>query len=497
MEACLASKFEQTNLRNQLIATGERELIDGHWGSPDLIWGYHYPSQAGENRLGKLLMELRSQLQTASQELSVAEKTVTALYHLDWPMKCLHDGLPDKYKERLQTLAKSCDLACFVCVLQARMICIGLIGLGNRIDAWEHRMRTENVDVNSKGRPCRERMLVELRRASSEFAATFDIQRNTDVASWADLRHQLSKFLLWPESAVDSALGPERPVLPTKVTYTQQRAGVIFNGKEYPLCLNENQAHFVEELLLGHADCQESRGVGEVVPLANGGKPSIFGGRFARQLVGALSDAECTKLIELSEKLGYGLAGSRGFNPFARFAFRCLADAPGVAAALDRRLGALLPTEYPPGSGQRRVGFNQRLRFLKYLPGMHHSGDHTDCAHEDPDVGKSMITVQMYLNDQFQGGRTTFISDRLIPVQPTVGGIVAFDHELYHRGGLVTSGVKYALRMDVMYSYAGDAQMHPAKVSRMQRESYYESAGAVQGSQERPGQPTRRWTARR
>merc|ERR1711912_145954 len=112
------------------------------------------------------------------------------------------------------------------------------------------------------------------------------------------------------------------------------------------------------------------------------------------------------------------------------------------------RLKDVLPKEYPEQSGRYLIGVNDRLRFLKYMPGMHHSGDHTDCAHEDPEIGISRITVQIYLNDQFGGGRTTFISDRLIPVEPTVGGIVAFDHELYHRGGLVTCGTKYALRMD-------------------------------------------------
>jgi len=113
-----------------------------------------------------------------------------------------------------------------------------------------------------------------------------------------------------------------------------------------------------------------------------------------------------------------------------------------------------------------RLGVNQRLRFLKYLPGMHHA-DHTDCAHEDEN-GKSFLTVQLYLNSSFGGGQTTFISDQLVPIEPIAGKAIVFDHELYHRGGMVTSGVKYALRMDVSYKakLAGEAVARKSRWAR-------------------------------
>ena len=240
-----------------------------------------------------------------------------------------------------------------------------------------------------------------------------------------------------------------------KVRYVEDRAAVLLDGTRYPLCLNDSDAPAVQEALLGAPEAQVARGSGAEVPLAmERGKPSIFGGRFARRLEGLLDAGECRRLVELSEGLGYGLAGTRGFNPLARFAMRALADAPQVAAALTARLARLLPAEYPPGSGRRLVGVNERLRFLRYSPGMHHRGDHTDCAHEDA-RGRSFLTVQLYLNDAFRGGRTTFVSDRLVPVEPSVGGAVVFDHELYHRGGVVTAGTKYAVRLDVLYGEPG------------------------------------------
>ena len=142
-------------------------------------------------------------------------------------------------------------------------------------------------------------------------------------------------------------------------------------------------------------------------------------------------------------------SGSKGFNPMARYVQRCLLDAPQIAQSLTLRLSKLLPPEYPAGSNQQLLGVNQRLRFLKYLPGMHHA-DHTDCAHED-ELGQSFLTVQVYLNSSFTGGCTTFISDRLVPIEPSVGKAIIFDHGLYHRGSMVTSGVKYAIRLDVSY----------------------------------------------
>lgn len=471
MASCLRAKFSDATLETKLKGTGQRELIDGHWGSPDLIWGYHYPSQAGENRLGKLLMELREQLRNGqaatgtSKPISQAAPS-TALYHLDWPMKCLHDGLPDAYKERICRYATDCNLGGILCVLRRRNICIALSGSSHDIEAWERRMTTENVDVNSRGRPCRERMLAQLFcQASSGNISDQHSFAFATVESWAELQRSLRFALNISLEQVSAALGPEPPPLPNSVKYTSKREGVILDGKLFPLCLNDNQAHIYQEALLGNPANQVSCGDGEAVPLVYEGKPSIFGGRFARA-VSVLQPNECTKLQAIAEEFGFGLAGSRGFNPFARFALRCLVDAPSVAAALTARLKDLLPKEYPPNSGRHLIGINDRLRFLKYTPGMHHSGDHTDCAHEDEQLGKSFLTVQLYLNSDFSGGRTTFISNRLVPVEPAAGTVVVFDHELYHRGGQVTHGTKYAVRMDVMYSHPHSVQYQDSTPNR-------------------------------
>ena len=60
MEKALRLKFQNPDLRKKLIATGDEELIEGNpWG--DRYWGVCNGS--GKNKLGKLLMKIRKELQ--------------------------------------------------------------------------------------------------------------------------------------------------------------------------------------------------------------------------------------------------------------------------------------------------------------------------------------------------------------------------------------------------------------------------------------------------
>lgn len=77
-----------------------------------------------------------------------------------------------------------------------------------------------------------------------------------------------------------------------------------------------------------------------------------------------LSPEECRQLVDLGERLGYGLAGARGVNLLARYALRALVDAPHLAEAIQARLAQLLPKEY---RNQRLLRVNKRLRLLKWL----------------------------------------------------------------------------------------------------------------------------------
>lgn len=62
MRIILRSKAKQHEyVRRKLLATGNRELIENSWR--DNFWGWG-PNRDGQNQLGKLWMEIRSELQS-------------------------------------------------------------------------------------------------------------------------------------------------------------------------------------------------------------------------------------------------------------------------------------------------------------------------------------------------------------------------------------------------------------------------------------------------
>ena len=69
MLSALRGKFRWPDLREQLLATGDEKLEEGNWWH-DNIWGNcHCPkcsSIQGENRLGKLLMQVREEIRNGN-----------------------------------------------------------------------------------------------------------------------------------------------------------------------------------------------------------------------------------------------------------------------------------------------------------------------------------------------------------------------------------------------------------------------------------------------
>lgn len=63
-----------------------------------------------------------------------------------------------------------------------------------------------------------------------------------------------------------------------------------------------------------------------------------------------------------------------------------------------------------------------------------------------------MVTIQLYLNQGAEGGETTFLEGDGLKVIPKTGGVLLFEHRIEHEGSEVLSGVKYAIRSDIMYS---------------------------------------------
>src|SRR5207249_1948500 len=76
---------------------------------------------------------------------------------------------------------------------------------------------------------------------------------------------------------------------------------------------------------------------------------------------------------------------------------------------------------------------------------------HYDGAYRRSATERSELTLMVYLNNDFTGGKTAF-HDFNASATPRTGTALLFQHRLLHEGCVVTSGIKYVLRSDVMYA---------------------------------------------
>ncbi|KAI1300388.1 hypothetical protein EDD11_006212 [Mortierella claussenii] len=185
-----------------------------------------------------------------------------------------------------------------------------------------------------------------------------------------------------------------------------------------------------------------------------------------------LTPQECQALIARSESVGYEIAlvnmGSTGEGvhvPGYRDGQRCIIDDIPVAAELWKRIHHHVPQVYKK---RPVVGMNERLRFLKYAPGdkfqPHMDGEY---RRTDGSGHVTKLTVQFYLNQECEGGATSFLDEKSmwkvqdegqeetkVAVSPQVGQALIFQHDLVHEGSVVTSGVKYVIRSDILFGEA-------------------------------------------
>ena len=143
--------------------------------------------------------------------------------------------------------------------------------------------------------------------------------------------------------------------------------------------------------------------------------------------------------------------------------------------ALWKRVSHLVPSSV---NGRLARGINRRFRVYRYVPGaeyrLHIDGawppsgilpDDTYVYDASPAEKKqsSMFTFLIYLNDEFEGGETTFLipaaTDGVLnayPVRPVMGSVAVFPHgedngALLHEGTGVRKGAKYIIRTEIEY----------------------------------------------
>jgi hypothetical protein len=166
-----------------------------------------------------------------------------------------------------------------------------------------------------------------------------------------------------------------------------------------------------------------------------------------------LSPTACHTLVEEAEERGFTAAPittSRGFvmAPDIRNNTRVMVDDAALAEQLFARLAPYLA----PIPGWTPVGLNERFRYYRYERSEAFRWHRDGSFHRDMDE-MSLLTFMVYLNDDFDGGRTEF-DDPPQTVVPATGLALVFAHRLRHQGAEVRSGTKYVLRSDVMYRRA-------------------------------------------
>ena len=206
--------------------------------------------------------------------------------------------------------------------------------------------------------------------------------------------------------------------------------------------------------------------------------------RGAFAMVGVLSHFECNEIIAAAEAVGYSPdepirpnAASGPHGGSARAAtFVMLAD-DKTLGPLYRRCQPLLPQQLAGGT---LAGLNARLRLYRYGQGAvyrpHVDGAWPGSAIKDGRLEYdaygdrwSRLTFLLYLNDGFDGGCTTFFSPTTTigtlqarGVVPRAGTVLCFPHgdtagSLVHEGSEVTTGTKYIIRTDVLYTRVPNA----------------------------------------
>eukprot|EP00042_Codosiga_hollandica_P017963 m.51163 g.51163 ORF g.51163 m.51163 type:complete len:223 (-) comp48245_c0_seq1:585-1253(-) len=183
----------------------------------------------------------------------------------------------------------------------------------------------------------------------------------------------------------------------------------------------------------------------------------VLDGKVAFTLDHVLSARECETFLAVTEAAGYTQAtvnvggGREMLAVDYRNSGRCIIDSVDVAAALWQRIQPFVP---PTFCARPVLGLNERLRFLRYGVGQDFK-QHQDGSFVRDNGERSFMTLMLYLNDDCDGGTTSFYSwdgDSHLAVAPARGRVLVFQHDLLHSGDVVNSGLKYAMRTDVMFS---------------------------------------------
>jgi hypothetical protein len=173
----------------------------------------------------------------------------------------------------------------------------------------------------------------------------------------------------------------------------------------------------------------------------------------AFSLFGFESGANCADYIARSESMTFSEAhiqdGAGGqINKSVRNNDRVIFEDSTLA---DKVWAKLAHQEFNVEAGWKAIGLNNRFSFYRYRQFQQFSWHRDQPYRPSVDV-QSKVTFILYLNDEFSGGQTSFDD---FNVWPETGMAVCFHHKLRHCGSVVTDGIKYVMRSDIMFKHEG------------------------------------------
>jgi hypothetical protein len=196
-------------------------------------------------------------------------------------------------------------------------------------------------------------------------------------------------------------------------------------------------------------------------------------------LENVLSDQECDNLIQQSETKYSSL--QEEFLPEERQGNRLLTKNPLLADILFQRIQQHISPLLLLSSNITPCGFgtdgtwvmkqiNSCFRFNQYIAPSIGFTPHRDATFIENEDIRSILSILIYLNDDFDGGDTVFyntlgerqkydlVEDEMkkgfverYRYRPKKGSVLIFNHNMIHEGTSISHGIKYVIRSDIVF----------------------------------------------
>lgn len=202
----------------------------------------------------------------------------------------------------------------------------------------------------------------------------------------------------------------------------------------------------------------------------------------AFQMLNVFSKEECRRFIEVTESLGYledaAVSLSRDVRHNDNITWIVDEETDRI---IWQRCKGMMSNNVDIFNGKKSLGINARFRFYRYKQGDYFS-THTDGSWSGSRVINrqlignaypdrwSQMTMLIFLSDTYEGGSTQFLVNKdnpslplrhhnqakLVNVRTAAGSVLFFPHgnhplHCLHSSEVITSGVKYIIRTDVLF----------------------------------------------